>query len=147
MKENQNQINHDVWSGCEYTNTINNIQYISDGFQVNPSTLWSKIGETSIHLTTTISNAQSMMLHRQNFNQNTILTATISILHTKGELLKLRINESSNIFTEVTIPVSSSPQEISVTRQILATGYVSINIVSVSDTEEAYLDNIRLTTS
>ena len=51
MKENQNELEYNLWSGGEYQNNLNNITCQQDNQKIIISKEWSAIGETSFKIT------------------------------------------------------------------------------------------------
>ena len=147
MKENQNQMDYNIWSATEYKNNLEDIYSIQDTIKANPSTKWSSIGEQSLHLTATTNSYQAVLIKQISMNNNISITAELDILHKKGGNNQLRITQADNTYTDVNIPVSANPQHISLSKQITVEGTVKIFFIMRDNSDEAYIDNISLTAS
>jgi len=147
VKENQNTLGYNVWSASEYKNNLEDIYYIPNTVKANPSTIWSTIGEQSLHLTTTTDGFQAVIIKQITSTSNKTLIVNCDILHQKGGTCQLRMVETGNIYTEVNIPVNSDTQHISLSKQTTVDGTVQVILILRSNTDEIYIDNISLTTS
>ena len=147
MKENQNTLDYNIWSGTEYKNNLEDIYYIPNTVKANPSTVWSSIGEQSLHLTTTTDGYQAVTIKQLTSTINKTMTIECDILHQKGGTCQLRIRQSDDTLTDVNIPVNTDTQHISLSKQITADGTVQVILILRNSTDEVYTDNICLTTS
>jgi len=146
VKENQNQMEHNIWSGTEYKNNLEDIDYITNTLNANQSTYWSSIGETSLHLKSTINSYQHAIFKKINVEQDTNLTVECDILHKTGENIQLRIFQDTANFTDVDIPINNNPMHASVSSLITKSQTIHILLILRNNTDEAYIDNIKLTT-
>lgn len=147
VKENQNTLDYNIWSGTEYKNNLEDIYYIPNTVKANPSTVWSSIGEQSLHLKSTTESYQLVLLKQIVLSSGTTVTAECDILHPKGGTIQLRIIQSNSSYNDVDIPVNNSPIHVSVSKLITESKTINIALILRDDDDEAYVDNVRLTTS
>ena len=147
MKENQNILDYNVWSASEYKNNLEDIYHIPDMVNANPSTIWSTIGEQSIHLTSTTNGYRGVIIKQITSTSNKTMTAECDILHQKGGTCQLRIRHPDDTLTDVNIPVNPDTQHIKLSTPITTDGTVQVILILRINTDEMYIDNISLTNS
>ena len=145
VKENQNRINHNLWSGTDYENNLNGTVAYSGKLNVEPSNNWSDIGETSIRYESTKDEYQGITLYKNYVNTGEVATANITILHPTGKQFYIRLYEKSEILTDIAVPENNKPINIQISRTVTIGEELSLTIFTRKTNNKAYIDNIRLT--
>lgn len=145
MKENQNRINHNLWSGTDYENNLNGTVAYSSTLNIKLSNDWSDIGETSIRFESTKDEYQGITLYKNYVNTGDVATANITILHPTGKQFCVRLYEKSRVLTDIVVPENNKPINIQTSRTVTTGEELSLTIFSRRTGNKAYIDNMKLT--
>nr|MCR5026978.1 hypothetical protein [Methanobrevibacter sp.] len=146
VKENQNQLDYNVWSAGEYKNSLEDITYIPPEDIVKTTTEYSVIGENSIHLKSTVNETKNFIITIKQFSANTTLTAKAHFRVINGDCYFRLMNSSSEIFANVLVHKGTCG-EITINGVNSVTGNVRLMVTTSSDNVKLYLDNISLITN
>jgi len=147
VKENQNTLDYNVWSAGEYKNNLEDIYHIPDIVNANPSTVWSSIGENSIHIKSTSENIANFIISVNQYNTGTILTGKAHIRCINGSASIRLVNQTTSTVIASTNIDASTLGEVSVSGTNASVGDVRFLIRIATTGTELFIDNISLTNS
>jgi hypothetical protein len=143
VKENQNTLNYNIWSGGEYKNNLEDITYIPQEDIVKITNEYSAIGETSIQLKSTVNETKNFILSNTQYESNIRLTAKAHIRILKGNAY-FRISKSDGTVVSQVLVNEGTCDEITVSGVTPSSGYYRILISTSTKDVTLYMDNISL---
>ena len=145
MKENQNQLDTNVWSAGEYKNSLENIVSIPSNVIAKTTNEYSVIGENSIHLKSTSDTTANFIMSFDQINAGVILTGKAHIRCINGNASIRLVNQSTSTVIASTNIDTSTSGEISVSGTNASAGGVRFLIRIANTGTELFIDNISLT--
>ena len=149
MKENQNKINTNLWSGGEYNNSLNGITCEQDNQKIIISEDWSAIGETSFKITRGGGTRYNWCRFNYPNSPNKTTTATLKI-YSPNATADIRFTEmksaGESVYVSTRIYPSEQIQTISLTYTTPsddALGYF-LRIDLNNDGTVLYVDDIQI---
>ena len=141
MKDTNNLISYNLWTGSEYENKTNDI--IPNGLIITPSNEFSSIGESSFKIIRTGTNNYLSINIKNLLTDNQSYTVYVDIFSptTDGSLLLRDVNGTNS----VSYSAMESIQTVSVTKTVNLSGACYIQLIC--PTGPVFIDNIRLVES
>lgn len=148
MKDNNNLLDYNVWSGTEYNHdTINIYNNSPNNIIINQSNDFSNIGESSLKITTkNIPSWVNIDLFKIS-NPNKKVTGKFIVYTPECDvIINLFHTTTANYIASVNVPMNDKPVEISVTgdTSIYSGGNISIRVFPRTENKSFYIDNISL---
>lgn len=147
MKENQNTLDHNVWSAGEYKNSLENIASIPSNVIAKTTNEWSVIGENSIYIKSTSDTTANFIISVNQYNAGVILTGKAHIRCINGSASIRLVNQTSSTVIASTNIDASTLGEVSVSGTNASVGDVRFLIRIATTGTELFIDNISLTNS
>lgn len=144
MKDTNNKLDYNLWSGGEYSNNITGLNRNNDSLII-VSNDYSMIGESSLRIQRT-SNTQPNTAYFTITNTGSS-TITVGVdVYCPVNALEMQLYDGSNVLSQVTVPAGPSVNNIVLSSQSdAATLYVRFRFANPKD--YAFLDNISAITS
>lgn len=141
MKDNENLLDYNVWSGTDYNNTITGFYPIGNAL-IQSTNEFSNIGEYSYKIIRTNDDVSRVLgLAINNLTEPTNLTITLTVYNPNNNIA-FNFNDGE-IISSIIIPSSSTPKRISLTAE---TTKNKIDFVGVLNNKQylTYIDNIKI---
>ena len=145
MKENQNQLDYNVWSAGEYKNSLENIASIPSNVIAKTTKEYSVIGENSIHIKSTSDTTANFIIRVDSYNTGAVLTGKAHIRCINGSASIRLVNQTSSTVIASTNIDASTLGEVSVSGTNASVGDVRFLIRIANKDTELFIDNISLT--
>lgn len=144
VKDKENLLPFNVWSGTEYLKNTNNFTYTN--LTINSSKEWSSKGEYSLQITASLdSYARVEFINNIPTLKDETYVGSIDIFNNSKNNIALRFVENiTGITQDVSIPSSNSMQTISITRTILSDSTDLRFQLIFRNAMTVYVDNILL---
>lgn len=143
MKDNNNLLDYNNWSGTDYAENTSGI-YVSSNANIISSNEYSNIGESSLKIIAyDVSNWPCVDLFIIP-NPEKSVVGTFHIYNPNCDVFAdLRIAQT--VITSISIPRSSFPKEVSLNSDVSSgTGNISIRLYPRNNNAPIYVDNISL---
>ena len=141
MKDTNNKLGYNTWSGTDYTNNTNN--FYAGNCNINPSNEYSIIGESSLKITTNNSASWGFVDLQRLTGISGSCTATLDVYAPKGGIL-IQIYASGSR-SSVTVPQNDDFQHISLSGALPNSyEFVVIRCFPRVDNVSYYIDNVSL---
>lgn len=140
MKDTNNILPYNLWSGSDYENTIT---YASKtgSFEAIPSNEYCDIGEQSYKITSAEHNDYMRLYEQSNLSIGDEITFSTTILNVSNGVVIVRISDTENP-VDIDVSPSSIPQRVSVSKTLTTT--VCRAIIYFRGSGDCYLDNNTL---
>lgn len=146
MKDTNNILDYNVWSGGEYENNTNGLYRINTNTKIISSNEQSHIGEQSFKINVIDDSIASLVIDRRTFESGTSITYNFYMNCVAGSLT-LRIQElTSDKRTDVNISGSACGM-FSLSRVVSSSQQVQLLLIPRGTGTSYYLDDISLTVS
>lgn len=143
MKDTNNKLGYNTWSGTDYTNNTNN--FYAGNCNINPSNEYSIIGESSLKITTNNSASWGFVDLQRLTGISGSCTATLDVYAPKGNIL-IQIY-AGGPRSSVTVPQNKDFQQITLAGTLPSSyEFVVIRCFPRADNVPYYVDNISLIT-
>lgn len=146
MKDTNNILTFNQWSGSDYNNDLTDIYRTSTDHKISCTKEYSNLGEQSFKIISLIDGQKNFIIDRQRFDGGTVLTGTVHLRVVKGTAY-IRFHElTSNDHTDVTVQ-EGTEAIISLSHTVSATQQVQFLVYTYKEGCVMFLDNITLTSS
>lgn len=141
MKDNNNLLSYNIWSGSEYYRNTSEI--IPNGLTITPSSEFATIGENSFKIIRTGTNYYLTIYITNLLTNNKTYTAYIDVYSpTTSGSITLRDSAGTN---NISYSAINSVQTVSLSKQFSTSSNCSIQLTC--STGPVFIDNIRLVES
>ena len=141
MKDTNNKLGYNAWSGTEYNNNTDNIY--AGNCNMNSSNEYSVIGESSLKITTNNSASWGFVDLQRLTGISGSCTATLDVYAPKGNIL-IQIY-AGGARSSVTVPKNDGFQQITLSTALPSSyEFLVIRCFPRADNVPYYLDNISL---
>lgn len=146
MKENQNLLSYNLYSGGEYENSTNGFYRINTNTNIITSNDYSVIGEQSFKINIISDSTASLIIDRTTHNTGAILTGKLYI-HVLSGSVTIRLQENTSGQKTDVVVNEGSDGLINISHTVSSTQQAQFLIIPQGEGTSYYIDNISLTTS